>query len=62
MGCRSLDQLQISKGSEIDREVLMCRRGLIDNQDFENHIELLDRDDSFRIHWVRESSELNYSR
>lgn len=60
--CGSLDQLQVTKSSEIDREVLMCRRGLVDNQNFENNIELLNSDDSFRINGVRESSKLDYSR
>jgi hypothetical protein len=62
MRCRTLDQLQVSEGSEIDREVLMRCGSLVDNEDFKNDIELLDSDDSFGIDRVREPSKLDYSR
>ena len=59
---RSLDKLQVSKGSEIDRQILVRRSGLVDNKDFKDDIELLNSDHSFSVDRVGESSELHYSR
>ena len=62
MWCRTLNKLQVSQSSKVDRKILMRRRGLIDNEDFKDNIELLNSDHSLGIYWIRESSKLDYSR
>lgn len=62
MRCRTLDQFQVSKGSEINREVLVGGGSLVDDEDFKDDIKLLDRNDSFGIYRIRETSKLHYSR
>ena len=57
-GLRALDQLEVSKGSELDGAVLEGVGGLVDDEDVEDDVVLVDVHVGLGVHRVGEAGQL----